>query len=489
MKQARNGLIDVNTILRSMNLLVMALLLYGFSRLEGSNNYINQETIALALLLCIQTHIALVFERKRRDPFVILLAFIMICYFSFRIFTLVLYPYSDVFSRFPYDANDSNYALIFILAANTCLYLGFHKVKVGASPVKFDNWRATTPGRALFLVLAVGLFAYTKDSYWTTGNIPRGFIFLEAFIYPATVFVMAFAYCLAFAKSLGRAFTLAIILLLVLEMLLHTLAGSRGAIVATLEQLMVVLLAIAGSITFRRRYVTLGLLLTPALLVLLIGAFFVSTFIRMSTGIGNPIDFAQAIRLSGDALAGPSTATLEDVALLRVFARAGFFDYSAELIAHSEQYDEVISFPTYGKSIVDNVLTPGFDVFDQPKISYALSFAYEIRGSPSKAEVAREYHSDQLGLYGELYALFGYASLPLFFALAFSLKRIYVRLKGKDPFDLTLKRVIVLLVFGWIVNSFGFDWIILQAIVFGASVFTYRFFFRTRLCEKPLITQ
>ena len=488
-KQARNGLIDFNTILRSMNLLVMALLLYGFSRLEESNPYIDSETIGLALLLCIQTHIALVFERKRRDPFVILLAFILICYFSFRIFTLVLYPFSDVFPRFPYDANDSNYALIFILVANTCLYLGFHKVKVTASPIKFDNWRATTPGSALFLVLAVGLFAYTKDSYWTTGNIPRVFIFLEAFIYPATVFVMAFAYCLAFAKSLGRAFTLTIIILLVLEMLLHTLAGSRGAIVTTLEQLMVVLLAIAGSIGVRKSYLTLGLALAPVLIVLLVGAFFVSTFIRMSTGIGRPVDFAQAIRLSGDALSGPSTAALEDVALRSVFARAGFFDYSAELIAHSEQYDGLISFPTYGKSIVDNVLTPGFDVFDQPKISNSLEFVYAQLGTPSKAEVPLEYHSDQLSLYGELYALFGYASIPLFFGLAFSLKRIYVKLKGKDPFDLTLKRMIVLVVFGWIINSFGFDWIILQTIVFGASVFTYRLFFRTRLCETPLITQ
>ena len=92
-KQASSGSIDFNSILKGVNLLVMALLAYGFVLLGDDNPYIDSETIVLALLLGLQTHIALFFERKQRDPFVILLAFIMILYFSLRIFTLVLYPY------------------------------------------------------------------------------------------------------------------------------------------------------------------------------------------------------------------------------------------------------------------------------------------------------------------------------------------------------------------------------------------------------------
>ena len=488
MKPADKGWVDFNSILKGVNLLVMALLVYGLFQLKDDNPYLDVETVVLALLLGLQTHIALFFERKQRDPFVILLAFIMILYFSLRIFTLVLYPYSDVFLRFPYDAGDSNYAMIFILIANTCLYLGFHKGNVSASPITFDHWRATTPVRALFLLLVVGLFAYTKGSYWTAGSIPRAFLFLEALIYPTTVFLMAFAYGLAFAKSLGRSFTLALIVLLVIEILLHTLAGSRGVIVGVIEQLMVVLLALGGSIRLRKRYVISGVVLSPLLMLLLVGVFFVSTFVRVARGIQNRFDIAQAVDLSGEALSSAPTTGLDDVVLRPVFARAGFFDYSAEIIAHSEQYGGVITLPTYFKSIVDNVLSPGFDVFDQPKMSNALVFVYGSRGAPSKATVAGEYRSDQLGLYGELYALFGYASIPLFFGLAFSLKQIYVRLKGSGPLDLTLKRVIVLVVFGWIINSYGFDWIILQTLLLWASIWMYRFFFRARLYEEPLVT-
>jgi len=136
---------------------------------------------------------------------------------------------------------------------------------------------------------------------------------------------------------------------------------------------------------------------------------------------------------------------------------------------------------------MDNVLSPGFDIFDQPKISNALVFVYGSRGgSPSKATIAEEYRSDQLGLYGELYALFGYASIPLFFGLGFLLKRTYLRLKGKTPFDVTLKRVIMLTVFGWMVNSYGFDWILLDILLLGASMLLYRYFFQTRLYEESL---
>lgn len=485
-KPASNRLVDFNSILMGVNLLVAALLVYGFSLLGDDNPYVDAETIILALLLCLQTLIALVVERKRRDPFVIVLAYIMIFYFSLRIFTLVLYPYSDVFPRFPYEVADSNYAMIFILLANTCLYLGLYAVKTNIGPIAFGRWGATTPVRVLFLLLVVSLFAYTKTTYWTAESVPQVFLFLEAFIYPGTVFLMAYAYCLAFGKSLGRPFTLLIIAALVVEMTLHSLAGSRGAIIDAMERLMIVLLALGGSIRLAKRYVIWGMALMPVVGALMVGVFFVSTYVR-GPGIKNPLDLTKATDLAGEALSRLPTAKVEDAVLSPVFARAGFFDFSAEIIAHRDRYSGIISLPTYFKSIVDNVLSPGFDLFDQPKISNTLVFAYGSRGAPSKELIAGEYQSDQLGLYGELYGLFGYASLPLFLALAFALKRMYVRLKAADPFALTMKKALLLLVFDWIINSYGLDWILLNSLLFVVSVWMYLFFFRTRLHEESLV--
>jgi hypothetical protein len=51
-----------------------------------------------------------------------------------------------------------------------------------------------------------------------------------------------------------------------------------------------------------------------------------------------------------------------------------------------------------------------------------------------------------------------------------------------------LKRAVILVVFGWIINSYGFDWIILETLVLVASVWIYKFFFRVRAYQEALAT-
>lgn len=90
------------------------------------------------------------------------------------------------------------------------------------------------------------------------------------------------------------------------------------------------------------------------------------------------------------------------------------------------------------------------------------------------------YQSDQFGIYGEFYALFGYASLPLFFLTAFLLKRVYVRLSRENPFELAMMRVVVLSVFVKIVNSYGMDWTIIETVPLVAAIMLYSLFFRSK---------
>jgi hypothetical protein len=163
-----------------------------------------------------------------------------------------------------------------------------------------------------------------------------------------------------------------------------------------------------------------------------------------------------------------------------IASRAGFLDFSAEIIAHREQYASVLSASFYGKSIIDNLLTPGFDVFDAPKVSNALQFIYRDWGVPSKQQVDEYYQSDQLGIYGEFYALFRYGSLPVLFLVAALLKQLYVRVGSRDPFVLAMLRVLILTVFLWTIDSFGFDWTLGEAIPFVASIIIYRACFAAR---------
>jgi hypothetical protein len=475
-----NKKIDFNSILTGVNLLVTGLLVFAFAQ-NGNNDYVDQKTIVLGVVLSAQTHVALWFERQRRDPFFILLSFSMILYYSFRLLTLSLYSFSVVFERYSYSPNDTNYALTFIIIANVFLYVGFYLGRSsGSLSIDTGHWKAKSPMRVAFPILVAILFAYFSGHYWTEDNVPRVFNFLTIFVAQDIVLLMAMAYYFVFKQSLTKKAAFLIVGLIVFDLIVHTLLGSRSGMVDTVKNYVFVALAIGGCVQIGRKYFILGLILFPVLVVLLIGSFAISTYNRAFRGEGT-FDLSQALGLaiqSGSELS--IEATLDKVVPLAA-ARAGYFDFSAELIAHRDEYASIINLSSYGKSIVDNLLTPGFDVYDQPKISNALQFAYNGLGSPSKELVSESYQSDQLGIYGEFYALFGYASLPLFLLTAFLIRRLYARMKSENPFVLAMKRVVVLWVFVRTLDSYGFDWTILETLPRIAAIYIYQFFFRSKL--------
>jgi hypothetical protein len=477
--------IDFNSLLRVANLLVAVGTLLAFRQAQA-NPYVNEGTIALAMLLCLQTDLALVLERRRRDPFILLLAFSMTFYYSLRILTLTVYPYSDVFGRYPYDARDSSYALVFILIANIFLYGGFYLVRFkGDLHVPTDGWRARAPSRVIALLIAAICFGYLREGLWTEDTVPRIVGFIAVFFTPDIIVLFSLTYYLVFRQTLGRGFALAIALLLLIEMAVHTLLGSRSAIVGFIYSCLFVALALWGCIKLPRKYVFLGVALLPVLIALLVVSFALSTFNRANKELGSVLTLGSAIPLAAEWYGQHPVKDELDVVLPRIFGRAGFFDYSAEIIAHRQHYLSVISLGTYGKSVIDNILTPGFDVFDYPKISNALRFVYDELGTPTKLDINLSYLSDQLGLYGEFYALFAYGSLPILFLMALVLKGVYVRLHSSNPFRLAAKRAVLLYIFKKIVDSYGMDWTMLEALPLLTALVAYAWFFMGRRISLP----
>jgi len=461
------------------NLLVTCLIISA-SSLARNNDYIDQQTIVLGVLLSVQTQIALQLERTRRDPFVILLAFTTIFYFSLRLYTLALYPISTVFSRYSYGPQDSNYALVFIIIANFFIYAGFLSVRFkNNAAIDSRDWKPTAPARVVGLMVVSLVYSYFSGIYWTPEDEPRIVSLVGIFISPPIILLMALSYFILFRRTLDRKVAIAIGILIALEMVGHTLSGSRSGITTLLQNIILAILAISTSIRIRRSHFILGCVLAPGVLALLVGTFAISTFNRANRE-GVSLDLGQAIQLAGAASSELSANSAWEIVLPPIFDRAGFFDYSAEIIAHADLYKEVFNLSTYAKSIVDNLLTPGFDVYDQPKIANTLQFVYEDSGVPSKEMISESYQSDQFGIYGELYALFGYASLPLFFLIAFLLKRLYVRLHSENPFALAMMRLIVLSLFVKIVNSYGMDWTIIETLPFVVAIYLYKIFFRSR---------
>jgi hypothetical protein len=290
---------------------------------------------------------------------------------------------------------------------------------------------------------------------------------------------MALAYYFVFKRSLSKNARILIAVMIVVDVVVHTLLGSRQGIVVTLQNYIWVTLAIGGCLQVGRKYFVLGLVLLPVLMALLVGSFAISTYNRAFRN-AETLDVSRALDLAMISVSELSIESTLDKVVPLIADRAGYFDYSAEIIAHRDEYASVLNLSSYARSIVDNVLTPGFDVYDQPKISNALMFVYNGMGSPSKELVSDLYHSDQLGIYGEFYALFGYASLPLFLLTAFLMKRVYSRMTSENPFILVMKRVIVLWFFVRTLDSYGFDWTIVEALPRIAAIYIYKVFFRSK---------
>lgn len=474
--------VDVNTLLKAANVVVAALLVFALPA-GRANAYIDQTTVALALGLCVQTHVALTLERLRRDPFTILLTFAMIFYFSLRVFTLTLFPFSVVFDRFGFDPRDANFALLFIIAANVLMYAGLIAAKfrpAGASDSA--GWRGASPQTVVAVMVVTFGLAYFSGNYWLSGGLPRALTVLRVLLSPDIIVSMALAYYLVFRNSLSKGAAIAIGVVLFLEIAVHTLWGSRSAFIYFAQTFLLVALAVTGVVRLKRRHVAAGVALLPFVLMLMVLTFAISTYnrlIRFATSDTQSVNIRAALTSAREGSAEVVQQGV-DVLLPPVFARAGFFDFSAEMMAHRDRYRSVVNLPAYGKSVVDNLLTPGFDVFDQPKTGNALSFVYLHGRAPSKAAVESAYQSDQLGIYGELYTLFGFGSLPFFFLLPYMFKRLYVGLRSINPFTLAMQRVVILVTFVRTVDSFGLDWVVSEMVPFAVAVWLYSVFFSAR---------
>jgi hypothetical protein len=477
----KSRFVDLNRLVGIANFVVAALIASSLPSFE-ENPYLDRTTLGLGLLLCLQTAIALYFERRRRDPFVLLLAFSMVLYFALRLYTLTAYPVSAVFGRFSFDPADANYALTFMLIANVFMYGGLFAVRTHEQPaIDTALRRPATPIPVLGLMVSMIVFTFLLGSQFP-GGAPRAITALAGLLGPILVVTMTMVYFFLFRHSLSRTFTFLFVTLLMLETVAHMLWGSRSALVGLIQIFLLTSFAVNGEVKFSKRLVWAGTLLLPLAIIVLVASFALATASRVAKSAGTELDVAGSMSMASageSALKGPAADRL----IGAVLARAGFFDFSAEIIAHRDRYATVINLPAYGRSFVDNILTPGFDLFDQPKIANAIYFVYREWGAPSKRAVAEVpgYQSDQIGIYGEFYVLFGYASLPLFFVFAAGLKWVYARVRGRNPFLCAMMRVVILMLFVRTIDSFGLDWTVGEVLPVALATVLYSVLFASHV--------
>ncbi|NQX40305.1 hypothetical protein SAMN05421820_105181 [Pedobacter steynii] len=460
--------IDLNTILQWVNAIILMATWYSFSQ-NGPNKYIDLTTIYLGALLSIQLFAFLKIEKKRRDPFVIVLCFQMVFYYVLRILTLTIYPFSFVFDRFAFTPSDLNKAILFILVANVAIFLGLYLNKVKVSTLPLDN--QIKPKRP-FVVFMVLLFVYFMVFSTSFGIGPLSIIIgllNSLFINILIVLFMVAVYIILFYKKFNLQYKILLAGGLLFYIVISTLTGSRAAVISVSYLFLFAYLSIFAAVRIKRIYLALGLIAIPILVVFFTVATFLRPRLENRGAVGGEtmevlkeFDIMEAFEADNEIILAP------------IFGRIAFLDFAAEIITNKDEYAEVFNFPYYFKSIVDNVLTPGFDVFDTSKTSTALTFIYNNQGKPQKSKVADSYQSDEFTIFGEAYVMFGmwFSILPIFL-VAFIFKRVYVRIADESPFLFYVKRSFVLYVFFTLLNSFGLDWLLFDII---GIIFTYLIF-------------
>lgn len=460
--------IDLNKILKVTNFGLLILLWYSYSK-HGDGLYVDLTTVLLGTALSIQIGTFLFFERKRRDPFVMLLCLQMTVYFLLRIVTLLNYEFSNVFTRFPFTPDNLNHALVFILVANQFFYFGLTINSL--RPSILTSTLNTKPVKTYLVVvfIAIGYFFafYQKVGLGFLEGI-MGMI-QSLFVNLGTMLFMAIVFLILFKGRIDLKTKNIVFVGIIFLVLIQTLTGSRSAILSIVNYLIFASLAIYDCIKVEKKYLVLGGILLPIMIVI----FALSTFLRPRLENRGTIG-TETFEVLKEFDVNEVMVEGSDLVLTEVFDRIGFLDYCAETIANSDKYSEIFNPWYYFKSIVDNILTPGFTVFDTPRVSNATTFVYNERGTPSLARVGEGYQSDEFTMYGEFYALFGkwFSLIPIFF-VGFFFKSIYLNLDQSDIYLFYLKRALILFVFYSTLNSFGLDWVLLDVV---AIFFTYKIF-------------
>jgi hypothetical protein len=471
-----NKLIDLNGMLQIINIIIGFYTIINYL-LQGETRYINAITIVLSLVLVLQTSLALVIEKNKRNQFIIILAINIIIFYSLRIITLNIYDFSVVYERIGFSSEDLNYSLLFIIIANLFLYAGIISSNIDNKNYSqnVDKKNISSKLRLMIFWFAlINIFSLTNINYWNAENIPRIINFIVLFFDPIPMLIIIVVFYITYYKKISKLDLFYLFFIISVEIIITIFQGSRSGLLKFFWIFISALLASNPKIFITFQKIRLGILLSPLVILSIYWSFNLATNIRTSL----PRDSFDFINIVEVAFSTFNEYKPDDASPLAFFfERIGYLDFSSEIIANNSIYSRVVNLPAYIKSVIDNLLTPGFDIYDQAKVAYSIWFAYKDLGEPLKSIAATHQQTDQMGIYGELYVLCSYWSLPIFFIITYCIGRIYKKMSSYDLFLINVKRTLLLIIFYNIINSFGLDGLIIDNSVLIIQVLIYSYLF------------
>ena len=458
-----NNRIDINSLFRILIVAISIFNFYAFKE-NGPNAYIDVSTLIYSLILGLELFGLLLYERIYRSPLLIILCLQNIFFYFLRVGTLLYFPTSLTLNRGDYRFEDINIALLFIIVSNLVIFIALicsnreNLNQKQNTDLVGDVNRKKIYIIIFFLVFLIMVFFIGNVGPDALMTLTRFFI---SIFFDNSIMIMLLLAMQIVPSGQNNFFIKNISWMLIcVYVLLHTFLGSRSSILTVFYCVLFVTLAEYNCIKLKKTslaFITVVLLITIPLF---------TAITSMRTIIGDKE--RQSISLENIKLISDFDYDFSDAEFILspVFQRIGYLDFASELMASGDKYYSLFNIKYYLMSLTDNILTPGFDIFDTPKIATSLKFVYEDLGRPSKANVAEEYHSDCFTIYGEFFVLFrGWAALLPIFLISYFINRSYNKVGGNNQYLRLVKKSILLLIFFNIFQSFGFD--TLAALVIG----------------------
>ena len=128
------------------------------------------------------------------------------------------------------------------------------------------------------------------------------------------------------------------------------------------------------------------------------------------------------------------------------------------------------------QSIFDNFLSPGFNFFDSPRVSNAL-FLVKDDLTVNFENLQFNYQSLQIGIFPELYNIFGYfPSLVVLFLLGYFFNKKFNNIPSTNHYISFLSKAILLFIFYITLISYGLDWLLIYVISIYVSFYILKLY-------------
>lgn len=445
-------------------------MLYTYYKI-GNSIYINLTAIFIGSLLFLITHFVLYDARKHNNQLLEVLAMVMILHFQLRIITLNLIEDGE-FMLGRVDLTPEKFD--FVLVVVFLLYLAFWislRFKEGPSKVfsKYDVKNHAT--RNVLILLYASLTLSIMSSLGVPGIEQIVKVSSTFFFNIIYMIMLSIGYFLYRWKEEKGIYKISFILFLIIYVLIYTILGRKSTIY-TMAVATFFCMLVFNKVYVKFKYLVLATLFMPVMVFMFTFSQFARSWgISMETmTLSEQVEIAQTV---SERMSGQETINT----LQPIFGRIGFMDFTTELVVNRDHLKQYLTPINYGKSLIDNLLSPGFDVFDMPRMSCVVSPCYEYKGTPSvlKYDLVNHYYSAGLSLYGESYLLFGkFLSIPFILLLGLYIKKKYLHYCEKNSIPNMWMRIIILYMLYELLYSFGFDWVLIDLVALLINYFVFK---------------